>query len=85
MHTGGFVLLTFRTPFSFASCFLQDSEMARTLQPVIVRDWLASGAVQPAPHRLVRGANVVERLGRGLHELKEGTVRGERLIVEMQR
>lgn len=72
-----------RHPDPVSFCPVQDPEIAKELQPTIIPGCLKSGHLQPSSFRLVEGESFLERMIQGLAELREGKVRGEKLLVQV--
>jgi hypothetical protein len=49
-----------------------------------MHDVFASGIIKPTPYRLVEGSSFLEKSEKALAEVRNGTVRGEKLVIKLE-
>ncbi|KAM0753909.1 NAD(P)-binding protein [Meredithblackwellia eburnea MCA 4105] len=57
--------------------------LAKILQTEIMYSLFAQGIVKPTPWRAVKGATLLERCEKALDEVRKGTIRGEKLVLDI--
>lgn len=61
----------------------QNETLKPFLQRKIMHNVFASGIIKPTPYRIIEGSSFLEKSVKALGEVRNGTVRGEKLVINL--